>query len=224
MPVRSLPIITKEIYHVFNRATGSDIIFNNKYDYKHFLQLIEYYQYDNTPYRFSFLKRLKKEEKKALINRLIKEKKLRVSIIAYCLMPNHFHLLLKQKKENGIIKFMQQLQNSHASFFNKKNQRKGSLFGNRFKTVRVESNPQLLHVSRYIHLNPYSSYIVRDYKTLLSYPYSSLPEYLDQRPSSLCEKNIVLKQFSKTNNYKKFILNNADYQRSLEKIKHKLLE
>jgi len=139
-------------------------------------------------------------------------------------MPNHFHLLLKQSKDKGILTFMRSFQNSYAHYFNHKAKRKGTLFQGRFKTIRVETEAQLLHLSRYIHLNPLSSYVIKDLTALWQYPYSSLLEYINLQKSQYCQKQIILKQFSNRLDYKKFVSDRADYQQSLEKIKHQLLE
>ena len=139
-------------------------------------------------------------------------------------MINHYHLLLKQIKNNGIFNFIRLLNNSYSHYFNTKYKRKGSLFEGRFKAARIENDAQLLHLSRYIHLNPYSSFLVKNSEELISYPFSSLSEYLRQNKDNICHKEIVLGQFSDFKDYKKFVLNQADYQRSLQGIKHQLLE
>ena len=183
-----------------------------------------YYQNANTPFRFSFLPRLSSEKRSKFIKKLKQEKEFWVEIIAYCLMPNHFHLLVKQSKDNGTFNFMRLFQNSYAHYFNRKNDRKGSLFEHRFKAVRIATEEQLFHLSRYIHLNPYSSYIVKGLPALAKYPHSSLPEYLSSHEPQLCQKEIILNKFANRSAYKKFVFDQADYQQSLEKIKHQALE
>lgn len=93
-------------------------------------------------------------------------------------MPNHFHLLLKQTKENGISKLVANFQNSYTRYFNLKNERVGPLFQGVFKALRVKTDEQLIHVSRYIHLNPYSSSVIKSFEELKRYPWSSVEEYL----------------------------------------------
>lgn len=139
-------------------------------------------------------------------------------------MPNHFHFLLKQVEEEGTSKFMSNFTNSYTRYFNVKNKRNGPLFQGKFKAIRIETDEQLLHLSRYIHLNPYSSYVVKTLKDLEKYPSSSFPEYLGKSQTSLCSKEIILGQFKNLNLYKKFVFDQADYQRRLEKIKHLILE
>jgi len=224
MPLRTIPLVTNEVYHILNRGSGAIPIFNSDWDYKRFLQIMFYYQNVKPPMKFSRFFQLSKEEKEKIIKEKSKEKDFWVEIISYCLMPNHFHLLLKQIRDGGIFKFIHSFLDSYSHYFNLKNKRKGGLFEGRFRAIRVETDSQLLHLSRYIHLNPYSSYLVKDFTALINYPYSSLPEYLDLTSQSLCHKEIILSSFSKTNSYKEFVFDQADYQRSLEEIKHQLLE
>jgi len=121
-------------------------------------------------------------------------------------MPNHFHFLLKQAQDDGIAKFMSNFQNSYTKFFNTRNGRDGALFPDQFKAVRIETEDQLLHVHRYIHLNPYTSYVVSEIKDLISYPWSSISEYLDKNAQNICETKTVLSFFKDILAYKKFIL------------------
>lgn len=224
MPLRSVPLVTNEIYHLLNRGNGAIPIFNRDYDFQKFLETLFYYQNNNPPLRFSKFIRLPTTERKDFLEKLGKKRDFLVEIVCFCLMPNHFHLLTRQLKENGILNFMRLVQDSYARYFNLKNKRKGSLFENRFKAIYIETDSQLLHVSRYIHLNPYSSHVVKDLSLLLKYPYSSLSEYLNLTSTEHCRKEIILKQFSKIEEYKKFLYDRADYQRSLEEIKHQLID
>lgn len=224
MPVRSIPLVNNEVYHIFNRGLNSIPIFSQKRDYQRFLDSLLFYQNRHPPVKFSHLKLLSPAKRDTLWKSLRKKRDWWVEIIAYCLMPNHFHFFLKQVKSNGITNFIFFLNNSYSHYFNTKYQRKGSLFEGRFKAVRVETNEQLLHLSRYIHLNPYSSFLISNLKRLTSYPYSSLPEYLGENQINICQKEIVLNQFSGVNKYQEFVLNQADYQRTLDQIKHQLLD
>jgi putative transposase len=138
-------------------------------------------------------------------------------------MPNHFHFLLKQTKDSGIKEFIRLMGNSYAKYFNAKYRRKGSLFESRFKAVRIETDEQLFHVSRYIHLNPYSGFVVKTLNQLIIYPFSSLPEYLS-KTNNVCHQEHLWGQFSSPAKYKQFILDQADYQRTLQGIKHQLME
>lgn len=224
MPCRAAPLITDEIYHVVNRGSAAVPIFHTKRDYRKFLQIFLYYQNDHPPIRFSRFEELNTQNRGRILQTLKTKKDLLVWIIAYCLMPTHFHFLLKQTKDHGVLNFIRLSTNSYSRYFNTKNQRKGSLFEGRFKAVRIETNNQLLHVSRYIHLNPYTAYTVRDFSALLSYPFSSLVEYLGNSEEKICQKEVILEQFSSPGKYKEFVFDQADYQRTLEEIKHQVLE
>lgn len=222
MPGRSSPLVTDEIYHVYNRGINRQPTFLNKRDYERGIQTISYYRLANLPLSLSKFLRLD-QTKKNYIREIIKKCKELEEILAYCLMPNHFHFLLKQKKDNGIRKFMSNFQNSYTRFFNTKGQRDGSLFLNQFKTVRVETDEQLLHLSRYIHLNPYTNYVVKSYTDLLTYPWSSITEYLDNK-SGFVNRSLIEGFFKNSEEHKKFIIDQADYQQELKLIEHLTLE
>lgn len=226
MPYRKVVLAPQQIYHVFNRGVAALPIYLSTRSYLRFLDLIGYYRFSNTPFSFSQLMSLPKEEGKKILVGLRKENSIHVEILAYCLMPNHFHFLLKQIADKGISVFMTNLQNSYVKYFNIKNERAGPLFQSMFKAVRIENDEQLLHVSRYIHLNPSTAYLVEPGK-LTDYKWSSLSTYLDEdsdKINNFVNSEIILKFFKKRKNYLKFILDQASYQRELDKIKHLALE
>ena len=156
-------MVTNEYYHVLNRGVASQPIFSSKRDYRRIIATIFYYQNKEVPLKYSKFLRLAKKKRTEILENLKIRKKYRVEIICYCLMPNHIHLLLKQAIDEGISRFMSDLTNSYTRYFNTKNKRKGPLFEGKFRAIRVETDEQLLHLSRYIHLNPYSSYVVKDF-------------------------------------------------------------
>lgn len=224
MPGRNIPLITGQYYHVLNRGISLQPTFIGTRDFQRAIELMQYYQNEKPLIRYSQFLVLSKIRRKKILENLLKEKKFLAEIISYCFMPNHFHLILKQLKENGISKFMSNFSNSYTRYFNIKNKRNGPLFQGKFKAIRIESEQQLFHLSRYIHLNPYSSYVVKTLKELKDYPYSSLPEYLEKSQTNLCSKEVILTQFKNIQMYRKFIFDQADYQRKLEEIKHLALE
>lgn len=223
MPARFTPLVTDQYYHIFNRGVNKQPIFEAIRDYKRALDILNFYSF-NPKLRFSKFLLLSKEEKSNFMDNLHKVNDKLVDIICFCLMPNHFHLLLNQMKDNGISKFMANLQNSFTRYFNTKHERIGPLLQGQFKAVLIEDDNQLLHLSRYIHLNPYSSYIVKNLGILEEYPWSSFPEYLGRTAIEICNKNVILSQFKDRIAYKKFVFDQADYQRKLEAIKHLVLE
>ena len=136
-------------------------------------------------------------------------------------MPNHFHFLLKQLEDNGISWFMQHLINSYVHYLNIRHDRLGPLFQGRFKNVLVDSDNQLLHLSRYIHLNPLVSNLITD---LNQYTWSSYPRYIFGDRDDLLEPEFILGNFKTGEDYKRFVLDQIDYTESLERLKHLILE
>jgi len=198
-------------YHVFNRGVGVEKrdVFLDEQDYKIFKYYLSVYL---LPKEVSL-----QLYKKVPLRLLAKNLNTEVELITYCLMPNHFHLLLKQAAAESISKFMKQLINAYTQYFNTKYQRVGGLFQGRFKAVLIETDELLLHISRYIHLNPLASGLITK---LELYPWSSYDEYMGKQKDSLCQKEIILNQFPSTDHYKQFILDQADYAKELNKIKH----
>lgn len=224
MPGREIPLVNGEIYHILNRGVASQPIFVDKWDYKRLVETILYYQNIHQPQKYStFIIQAKK--KRELVLKDLKQKgEFLVEIIAYCFMPNHFHFILKQTQNGGISKFLSNVSNSYTRYFNTKQKRSGPLFQGKFKSIRIETDEQLLHLSRYIHLNPYASYVVKTFDQLLVYPFSSLPDYLNPQISSSCNIKEVLSHFKKPSLYLEFLKNQAEYQRKLDNIKHLTFE
>lgn len=123
-------------------------------------------------------------------------------------MPNHFHLLLKQNQEDGIREFMSKVFNSYTRYYNTKHSGIGPLLQGVFKAVLIESNEQLIHVSRYIHLNPYVAGLV---KNLEEFPYSSYGEYSNPSIKLISTPELVLNSFKNSQEYKDFIADHQDY-------------
>lgn len=213
MPSRYLPFVNGQYYHLFNRGVAKMPIYLNKGDYSRFVRTMVYYQIADPKPRFSIFS----EDK---FNMVDKSQKI-VEIICYCLMPNHFHFLIKQLKDGGICEFVSKISNSHARYFNIKNKRVGPILQGEFKAVLVEDDNQLLHVNRYIHLNPVASFITQD---LENYPWSSYPEYIGKNNQNICEKEEILSFFPSIEAYKQFVLDQKDYAQTLERIKHLSLE
>lgn len=186
------------------------------------LDLVNYYRFSKPPLRFSHYKRLSNEQKIDFEKSFMINDSSMLEILAYCIMPNHFHFLLKPKKDNAVSDFMRNLQNSYSKYFNTKRERTGSLFQFMFKAVRMETDQQLLHVSRYIHLNPVTSYLM-EVEDLESYEWSSFKDYVSNT-NGFVNKEIVLGSFKSSQEYKKFVFDQAEYQRELSRIKHLALE
>lgn len=217
---RNVIFAENEVYHVFNRSVANEPIFVKKKDINRTLDLVGFYRYEQN-LRFSFFERLAAEEKKSYLNWLSRKKPI-VEIYAYSIMPNHFHFLVKQNSKNGVQKFLSYFQNSFAKFFNIKNKRFGPLFTRPFKAKHVSAEEELLHLSRYIHLNPVTAYLM-EYPDLKENNLTSYPFYLKKEKEGFVNTEMILGLVGSTKNYEKFVANQVDYQRKLSKIKHLLL-
>lgn len=169
-------------YHLYNRGVEKRDIFLDERDYKVFLYFLkEYLQ----PLDSKDLDPLKKQ--KSLADK--------INLLAYCLMTNHFHLLVKQKTKDGITKLMKKIGTSYAMYFNKRYERIGPLFQGVYKAVMIESEEQLLHLSRYIHANPLG---IKDknFKELIDYSYSSYGDYSGERKTNWLNSGEILSYFN----------------------------
>lgn len=201
-------------YHIFNRSLHKLPLFTNKKDFDLFLSSAKYYIQINPPVKYSIYRKQPDNYKLNFTKTLVK-------VIAYCFMPNHYHLILTQLENNGIHTFIHRLSSSYAHYFNIKNEKRGPVFEDRFKAVRVESQEQLIHLSRYIHLNPVTSYITENPS---DYEYSSYNYYINKDKNNFVDWSDVMVSFKSSNDYKKFVLNQKDYQRSLNNIYHLVFE
>ena len=218
MPLRATPLVNEEYYHIFNRGVARQPTFFSKRDYSRFLLCLSYYRFNELPFRLSKFLQIQARDRYSILKKLEVENNLAVEIIAFCLMPNHFHILLQQKTNGGISKFVRQITDSHTRYINTKYDRVGPLFQGAFKVVHVETNEQLLHLSRYIHLNPLVSFIVKD-DDFLSFPWSSLQNYLNGGSTNI-NTLPVLEQFKSSSDYLSFVLNQTDYAKQLAEIRH----
>jgi len=209
-------LVTTGIYHIFSKSIAGYKIFNNDPEFKRVTAAFQYYQRGNPSKRFSrFIERTRNKEDKSYCNESFQEKEKLVEIIAYCLMPTHLHLVLKQLKDNGISLFMKNLLNSYTRYFNIKLKRKGPLWEGRFKDVLVDTDEQLIHLTRYLHLNPVTAYLVdrpEDWR------FSSYSEYLGENSNEpdICKYDNLLD--IRPDSYKEFTEDNISYQRSLVSI------
>lgn len=213
MPSRIFPFVNGQFYHIYNRGVEKRTIFEKQWDYSRLIKTIKYYQISGPKPKLS----------RFLTGSILKpdtNKKI-VDMICYCLMPNHFHFLIKQLKDGGITEFISKLSNSYTKYYNVKYNRVGPLLQGEFKAVLIESDEQLVHVSRYIHLNPIASFLVKD---LNQYRWSSYKEYTEGITNGICNKEPVLGLFKSPKEYQKFVLDQVDYAQKLETIKHQLLD
>jgi len=196
--------VNDKYYHVYNRGVDKRQIFQNESDYYRFLAgMIIFNDIQNKA-------NLTKTLKEAL-NEADKRKKI-VDIIAYCLMPNHFHLILKQCVDGGIPLFLKKLGIGYTHYFDKKYERSGVLFQGKSKNSLIDNDAYLLHLSRYIHLNPAELDLGADDKFdfVENYPWSSCRFYTQNKPTKILSgQEIVLEQFKGNSDYVSFL---KDYQ------------
>lgn len=211
---------TKEKYHLFNRSVGSEEILSNKRYLKKSLEIIDYYRFSQK-LKLSAFKNLPEHLKKDYLTFTNNQRPL-VGIYSFALMPNHYHLQVEQNQDDGIVKFISNFQNSFAKYFNIKNNRQGALFQNAFKAKRITTEEEFIHVSRYIHLNPVTSYFI-EFEDLADYPWTSFQCYTNKQKSFVNTK-LLIKKFGSTDKYVDFVGNQVDYQRKLNQIKHLTIE
>ncbi|HID78226.1 MAG TPA: transposase [Planctomycetaceae bacterium] len=189
MPRRTTELVVGEYYHIYNRGVNREPIF---------------FERDN--YLF-FLRRLRKHLSPD-----------HVSLLVYCLMPNHYHLLVRLES-NEFSARMQALGTSYTKAINKRLGRVGPLFQSRFQAKHVECEEYLVHLSRYIHVNPLVAKLVH---RLVDWEFSSYPEYVGRRKGSLPQTEIVLSQFPSRQAYQQFAESGAPHPP--EAITHLLFE
>ena len=117
MPIRQLPLVTGEIYHIINRGVAQSPIFSTQKDYQRLIETLDYYRFIDVPGKLSRYKSLPIDQRDSIKADLDKNGKKLVEIVAYCLMPNHFHLLLKQLEDGGISQFMRKSSVSYGRYF-----------------------------------------------------------------------------------------------------------
>lgn len=231
MPYRKVPLVEGEIYHIFTKSIAGFRIFNSNKDFQRAIETLFFYTLEKPPCKFSLFSKepiskplpcptLPTGRRQAGALELGKKERI-VRILGYCIMPTHIHLITQQLKDNGISQFINLALKSYSKYFNERFKRKGPLWEGRFKNVLVETQEHLLHLTRYIHLNPVTAFLVNNPK---EWEFSSYKEYI-----GLCDENKKLCQFSSyldidASNYEEFVKDNIDYQRSLSKIKHLVIE
>jgi putative transposase len=163
------------IYHVYNRGVEKRDIFLDDQDYSIFLHLLKYYLSPLDPEDIHPLLQFQKFSIRKAYP--LKNLENEIDLIAYCLMPNHFHLILRQVTKDGITKLMRKISTTYVMYFNKRNNRVGYLFQGKYKAAIVEGDFYLLQLSRYVHLNP----IDLQGSDPFNYPYSSYKYFLGEK-------------------------------------------
>ena len=203
------------IYHIYNRGVEKRKIFMDGQDYKVFLYYLKSYltspeEQAKPPCNLRYFRGAGKGEGGYDLHDNIK-------LLCYCLMPNHFHLLVKQQTADAMVELMRRLGNAYVRYFNERQGRQGPLFQGRYKAVLADSETYFLHLSRYIHRNPLELSRFGSGK-LGEYPYSSYGEYLGKRTTPWISTDEIMTYFeNKTGgtpsgffNYGNFVENNPD--------------
>ena len=203
MPSRNIlkTDVPEAYYHIYARGSNKQPIFLNEYDYKVFFNLLKRYlsrepAYDGSGRQYPHLQK-------------------ELELLCYCLMPNHFHLLVYQTQYKAMATLMRGVMTSYSKYFNDAYGRSGPLLESRYKASMITNEAYLLHISRYIHLNP------EDWET---YPYSSIQSYIGSEREEWLQINRMMEFFPGALAYKRFVADYEDHKKMLEKTKHKLAD
>ena len=207
--MRKTPLVADEYYHIYNRGAFKQTLFKDKNDYIRFLFYVLYTQ---SPIPFKNISRITEsfsevdgfsiaieEASDIQLNRF-------VELTAFCLMPNHFHLLVKQTVDNGIAQYMQRVGDGYTKYFNTKYDTSGRIFQGPFQAKHVIDNHQLLYLSAYIHRNPRE--LTQWKGKEFQYPWSSLQDFTEgNRWGGLLMSDIIADQFEMqpSSNYRDFV-------------------
>lgn len=209
MALRKQVFAPGEYYHLYNRGTEKRIIFLDEQDYRHFLFLM-------------YICNTEKSITLRSVGEFFERGEEIVDIGAYCLMPNHFHILVREKIEAGISKYMRKLLTGYSMYFNKKYKRTGKLYENVFKSIHAAKDNYLKYIYSYIHLNP-AKLIDKNWKEnknkspikllqyVFEYPYSSLKEYTNQK-FKIINPSQFPAYFKKPNDHKKELFGWLDFE------------
>ena len=174
MARRKVKFLAGHYYHVYNRGSNRELIFRKPENYKFLLTRVKEYS-----------------------------SRFEIAVIVYCLLPNHYHFLLRQDGEHTFSKFIQGIFNSYTKALNKAFNRKGTLFEGPFKALLVEKETHLLHLCRTIHRNPLEAGLVT---SLDDWPYSNYLEWVGRRSGNLYDEKFVQNHFVTSDEYESFVL------------------
>ena len=188
-------------FHIYARGSNKQVIFQDDSDYSYFIHLLERYL-----------------SPKAAANRygyVYPSYTKDLKLLAYCLMPNHIHLLVYQEKEGAKTALMRSLMTSYSRYYNLKYKRTGPLFESRYKASMISQQDYLEHISRYIHLNP---------RSWRRYPFSSLMYYLDEPAPAWLQSEQIKDLFADKQAYLTFVMDYVEHKDMLDTIKHELAD
>lgn len=223
MSLRKTPFVSGEYYHLYNRGNSKQVIFNDEEDYQRFMTILYMCNSENN-FRMSLI--TEGVEKDPYLwergNQI-------VSIGAYCLMPNHFHLLVTEQGNGGVSKFMQKLSTAYVMYHNIKHERTGGLFEGKFKSEHLDTDQYLKYIFSYIHLNPLKL-IQKDWKEtgiknkkaslnyLDKYEHSSYLDFKDveRKEGVILDRKAFPDYFPSIKNFEREILDWINYKERSE--------
>ncbi len=211
--------VNNEIYHVYNRGVEKRKIFLDNQDYARFVHDLFEFNDQNAALNINYYFNRQAQSMEVRLPKIREKRKLLVEVIVFCLMPNHFHLILKQRIDGGITEFMRKLGTGFANYFNKKYERVGPLFQGKFKSVVIKDDSHFLHLPYYVHCNPLDLVTpkwrdggIEDIKKgsnfLENYRWSSYLDYIGKKNfPSVTQRDFLLKFFGGSVQYKKDMTN-----------------
>ncbi|MCX6038134.1 MAG: transposase [Chloroflexi bacterium] len=173
MPYRITPFVEGQFYHIYNRGSGRQPIFFEEENYRYLLRLFKKYTRTTG-----------------------------ITVIAYCLMPNHYHFLVRQDGESPAGLLFQRVFNAYSKAVNKKYGRAGTLFQGRYRCILLDKTSHLFHLCRYIHANPVVAGLVA---TPEQWDFSNYREWISSRDGTLCDADFVRTNFGTASEYAEFV-------------------
>lgn len=192
MPPRLMTFLANNYYHIYNRGVNHAQIFFSEENYRYLLRLL----------------------KKNLT-------RYNISISAYCLLPNHYHFLLKPSQDGNLDRMIKSLFGSYVMAVNKQQNRQGPLFQSRFRSILVDKEEYLVHLTRYIHLNPVSAGLVNIPE---NWQFSNYLDIIGKRPGLLKDRSVVPERFPNGDIYKQFVDDNLTDTKHTHELEKYLLE
>jgi putative transposase len=217
--MRKDPLVNGHFYHIISRSIAKFEVFKSQKDCFRLMRIVDLFQYKEFIYKYSNFLSLKRDHQKEIIQLVKNNSPKLIDIIAYCVMPTHIHLILKQNIDQGLSKYLARVLNGYSRYFNLRHHRKGPLWEDHFKSILIRTDEQLLHLTRYLHLNPVSVGLVKNPQ---DWQFSSYKEYIGEVFDGICNWQGVLEIDKKK--YQKFVNSRISRQKELAKIKHLINE